>query len=157
MRSSALRGEGVRSLSASQAAQLSTYVHLQAGDSAERDAELSTFRDMPSAPSQPRPSQERLRHRYILGLVHMCVPRICADYENAYFSFAYSKAKSPKRFAEVWQELLALLASGKLKPVLFTGRYTLDTLTKGLDDLEHRRTWGKAVIRVREPPAPGKL
>jgi NADPH2:quinone reductase len=65
--------------------------------------------------------------------------------------------KSPKRFAEVWQELLALFASGKLKPILFTGEYTLDTVAKGLDDLEHRRTWGKAVVRVREPPAPGKL
>lgn len=66
-------------------------------------------------------------------------------------------AKGPKRFAEVWQELLALLASGKLKPILFKGEYTLDTLAKGLDDLEHRRTWGKAVVRVREPPAQGKL
>ncbi|KAI0293889.1 NAD-P-binding protein [Multifurca ochricompacta] len=27
-------------------------------------------------------------------------------------------SKSPRRFAEVWQELLAMLASGKLKPVL---------------------------------------
>jgi len=68
-----------------------------------------------------------------------------------------NSAKSPKRFAEVWQELLALLASGKLKPVLYTGQYTLDTLDKGLDDLEHRRTWGKAVVRVRERPATGKL
>jgi NADPH2:quinone reductase len=57
----------------------------------------------------------------------------------------------------VWQELLALLVSGKLGPILFTGEYTLDSLTKGLDDLEHRRTWGKAVVRVREPPAQGKL
>ncbi|KAI0259110.1 NAD-P-binding protein [Gloeopeniophorella convolvens] len=66
-------------------------------------------------------------------------------------------SKGPRRFAEVWQELLALLASGKLKPVLFSGEYTLDTLGKGLDDLEHRRTWGKAVVRVREQPQPGKL
>ena len=69
----------------------------------------------------------------------------------------FYSAKSPKRFAEVWQELLALLASGKLRPILFTGEYTLDTLAKGLDDLEHRRTWGKAVVRVREPPTQGKL
>ena len=77
------------------------------------------------------------------------------DFERD-LTFSHS-AKSPKRFAEVWQELLALLASGKLKPILFRGEYTLGTLAKGLDDLEHRRTWGKAVVRVREPPAQGKL
>ncbi|KAH9981893.1 NAD-P-binding protein [Russula compacta] len=65
--------------------------------------------------------------------------------------------KNPKRFAEVWQELLSLFASGKLKPVQFTGDYTLDTLGTGLDDLERRRTWGKAVVRVRQPYVAGKL
>jgi len=36
-------------------------------------------------------------------------------------------------------ELLALLASGMLKVVLFTSRYTLDTFVKGLDDNIARR------------------
>ena len=65
--------------------------------------------------------------------------------------------KNPKRVGEVWAELLALFASGRLKPVVYDGRYTLDTLTRGLQDLEDRKTWGKVVVRVREPTGRAKL
>ena len=58
---------------------------------------------------------------------------------------------------EVWAELLALFASGRLKPVVYDGHYTLDTLTRGLQDLEDRKTWGKVVVRVREPAVRAKL
>jgi NADPH2:quinone reductase len=58
---------------------------------------------------------------------------------------------------EVWAELLALFSSGRLKPVVYDGHYTLDTLAQGLQDLEGRKTWGKVVVRVREPAAKGKL
>lgn len=69
---------------------------------------------------------------------------------------SYQK-NNPKRVGETWTELLELLASGRLKPVVYSGSYTLETLTQGLQDLEDRRTWGKAVVRVREPAVKGKL
>jgi len=61
------------------------------------------------------------------------------------------------RVSEVWTELLALFASGHLKPVVYNGHYTLGTLNQGLQDLEDRKTWGKVVVRVRESSARGKL
>jgi NADPH:quinone reductase-like Zn-dependent oxidoreductase len=65
--------------------------------------------------------------------------------------------KDPKRVSEVWTELLALFASGRLQPVVYDGHYTLETLTQGLQDLEDRKTWGKAVVHIREPAARGRL
>ncbi|KAI0058587.1 alcohol dehydrogenase [Artomyces pyxidatus] len=60
--------------------------------------------------------------------------------------------KNPSRAVEVWKELLELLSSGRVIPVVYTETYTLDTLVKGLDDLEKRKTWGKAIVRIREQP-----
>ena len=64
---------------------------------------------------------------------------------------------NPQRVRETWTELLGLFGSGRLKPVVYGGNYTLETLTQGLQDLENRKTWGKAVVRVREPAVKGKL
>jgi NADPH:quinone reductase-like Zn-dependent oxidoreductase len=64
---------------------------------------------------------------------------------------------NPQRVRETWTELLGLFGSGRLKPAVYTRNYTLETLTQGLQDLENRKTWGKAVVRVREPAAKGKL
>ncbi|KAF8501790.1 NAD-P-binding protein [Russula emetica] len=69
---------------------------------------------------------------------------------------SYRKYK-PTRVSNVWTELLALFASGRLKPVVYNGHYTLSTLSQGLQDLEDRKTWGKVVVRVRESSARGKL
>jgi NADPH:quinone reductase len=63
----------------------------------------------------------------------------------------------PKRARETLTELLGLLGSGRLRPVVYDGKYTLETLSQGLQDLENRKTWGKAVVRVREPVVRGKL
>ena len=65
--------------------------------------------------------------------------------------------KNPKRVREVWAELFALIASRQLKPLVYDGRYTLGTLTRGLQDLEDRKTWGKVVVRVRDPATGAKL
>ncbi|KAH9055015.1 alcohol dehydrogenase [Lactarius vividus] len=67
------------------------------------------------------------------------------------------RKNNPERVGETWRELLDLLSSGRLKPVVYSGEYTLETLTQGLHDLENRKTWGKAVVRVREPAVKGKL
>ncbi|KAI0050495.1 NAD-P-binding protein [Auriscalpium vulgare] len=63
----------------------------------------------------------------------------------------------PERTVSVWEELIALLSSGRVKPVVYTETYTLDTLVRGLDDLEKRKTWGKAIVRIREPKEKAKL
>ena len=65
--------------------------------------------------------------------------------------------KKPQHVRQTWTELLELFASGRLKPVVYSGKYTLETVGEGLQDLENRKTWGKAVVRVREPTVKGKL
>lgn len=59
--------------------------------------------------------------------------------------------KEPSRQIEVWQTLLSLFESGKLVPAVFDKVYDgLEEISFGLDDLEKRRTWGKAVVRVKK-------
>jgi len=62
---------------------------------------------------------------------------------------AYTQ-KEPSRVPEVWKALLALFASGEAKPVVYTELFSLERLTDGLSALEQRKTWGKAVARVRD-------
>ncbi|KAG8886052.1 hypothetical protein FRB97_007928 [Tulasnella sp. 331] len=62
---------------------------------------------------------------------------------------AYYKHE-PEHPAKVWSELLALYADGKIKPIIYTEVYKHDALAKGLKDLVERKTWGKAVMRVRD-------
>ncbi|KAL0574243.1 hypothetical protein V5O48_007714 [Marasmius crinis-equi] len=57
------------------------------------------------------------------------------------------------RIAEVWRELLEIFKSGKLKPVVNPEVYSLERVTEGLSALEHRKTWGKVIARVREENA----
>jgi NADPH2:quinone reductase len=48
---------------------------------------------------------------------------------------------------------MSLLSSGKVVPILYEPVYDgLDDVTQALADLEGRKTWGKAVIRVRRDP-----
>ncbi|ETW84421.1 quinone oxidoreductase 12 [Heterobasidion irregulare TC 32-1] len=58
--------------------------------------------------------------------------------------------KDPNHVPEVWNALLGLLAQRRVLPVIYSQTYTLDTVVQGLDDLEKRKTWGKAIVRVRE-------
>ncbi|KAH8119400.1 alcohol dehydrogenase [Phellopilus nigrolimitatus] len=62
---------------------------------------------------------------------------------------AYAKLE-PQRIPVVWKELLKLFESERVKPVVYSEVYPLENLVDGLRALEERRTWGKAVIRVRE-------
>jgi len=46
--------------------------------------------------------------------------------------------------------LLELIAQGRLKPAVFEKIYEgLESVPQGLKDLAERKTWGKAVVRVR--------
>ena len=56
----------------------------------------------------------------------------------------------PSRIPIVWKELLQLLASGRVNPVTYSQRYTLDNLAEGLKAIEERKTWGKAIVQIKE-------
>lgn len=44
----------------------------------------------------------------------------------------------------------SLFASERVKPVVYSEVYKLDDLAAGLRALEERKTWGKAIVRIRE-------
>lgn len=44
----------------------------------------------------------------------------------------------------------SMFASAQVKPVIFAEIYKLERLVDGLGALENRKTWGKAIVRVRE-------
>jgi NADPH2:quinone reductase len=48
-----------------------------------------------------------------------------------------------------------MIAEDRVKPVVYDRVYTLDTLIEGLGELEQRKTWGKAVVRIRSDDAEG--
>lgn len=48
----------------------------------------------------------------------------------------------------------SILESGKVTPVIYPEVYPLERLGEGLVALENRKTWGKAVVRVWDGPAP---
>ncbi|KAJ9120242.1 hypothetical protein QFC22_003142 [Naganishia vaughanmartiniae] len=59
--------------------------------------------------------------------------------------------KEPPHVKTVWNDLLALFSSGKLVPLVYDKVYDgLDAVADGLHDLESRKTWGKAIVRVRQ-------
>lgn len=60
-------------------------------------------------------------------------------------------AKDPEHAIKVVMEILDLLSTGKLKPLLYDKEYNgLETVGEALQDLEDRKTWGKGVVRVRQ-------
>lgn len=53
-----------------------------------------------------------------------------------------------------WPQLItrhsSLLSSGRVKPVCYAEKYSLENIADGLRAIEERRTWGKAIVRVQE-------
>lgn len=45
-----------------------------------------------------------------------------------------------------------MFSSGRVQPVTYTEIYKLESLVDGLEALEKRQTWGKAIVRVKEEP-----
>ncbi|EPT04976.1 NAD-binding protein [Fomitopsis schrenkii] len=62
---------------------------------------------------------------------------------------AYAKFE-PQHIFEVHKAINGLLASGRVKPVVYTEVLPLERVADGLHLLEQRKTWGKAVVRVRD-------
>ncbi|KAI0319128.1 alcohol dehydrogenase [Amylostereum chailletii] len=58
--------------------------------------------------------------------------------------------KDPQQIKSVWKDLLQLLSEKRVSPVIYSQTYTLDSVVQGLEDLEKRKTWGKAIVRVRD-------
>ncbi|KAF9566754.1 alcohol dehydrogenase [Agrocybe pediades] len=65
--------------------------------------------------------------------------------------------KEPPRVPVVWHDILSMIGSGRVKPVIFSEVYKLDRIVDGLAAIETRKTWGKAVVRVREEVQGAKL
>ncbi|KAJ3553248.1 hypothetical protein NM688_g3715 [Phlebia brevispora] len=59
--------------------------------------------------------------------------------------------KEPQHIPSVWKGILDLLSSGRVQPVIYSDVYPLENLTDGLRALETRKTWGKAIVRIRQP------
>ncbi|WVQ99274.1 hypothetical protein IAU59_006406 [Kwoniella sp. CBS 9459] len=58
--------------------------------------------------------------------------------------------KDPASVVRVFLAVLDLLQEGKVKQVLYPKEYIgLDRVSEGLGDIESRKTWGKAVVRIR--------
>lgn len=57
--------------------------------------------------------------------------------------------KEASRIPEVWDALLGLFSSGRVKPIIYSRVYPLEKAVEGLLALERRETWGKVIVRVR--------
>ncbi|KAI0744870.1 alcohol dehydrogenase [Earliella scabrosa] len=68
---------------------------------------------------------------------------------------AYTKIE-PARVPVVWKELLDLFSSGRAKPVVYPETFPLERTADGLLAIEQRKTWGKVIVRVREPSSPAR-
>lgn len=54
-------------------------------------------------------------------------------------------------------EVLDLLASGKVVPAIYEPVYPgLESVARGLDDLDKRKVWGRAVVQIRKSDAADK-
>ena len=66
--------------------------------------------------------------------------------------------RDPAHAARVIKDLVRLLASGKLKPVIYEPIYEgLETVSQALTDLDERKVWGKGIVRVRREQRLSKL
>lgn len=62
---------------------------------------------------------------------------------------AYAKNELDK-IPEAWNALLEMFAQKLIKPTVFKKVYQgLESLPEGLKDLTERKTWGKAVVRIK--------
>ncbi|KZT26753.1 alcohol dehydrogenase [Neolentinus lepideus HHB14362 ss-1] len=69
---------------------------------------------------------------------------------------AYTK-KDPEHIPKVWKDLIALLSSGRVKPVVYSEVFPFERLPDGLVAIEKRQTWGKAVVRIRDESVMARL
>ncbi|KIY48074.1 alcohol dehydrogenase [Fistulina hepatica ATCC 64428] len=68
---------------------------------------------------------------------------------------AYDQKEYPRE-VQVWCELLELLSSEKLKPVVYPTVYPFERLADGFAALASRRTFGNVSLTIREEPSTSK-
>jgi len=64
--------------------------------------------------------------------------------------------QDPQHAKGIVADILNHLASGTLVPVIYEPIYDgLENVSRGLVDLDNRKVWGKAVVRVRQGEGEG--
>ncbi|CAG7850517.1 SubName: Full=Related to quinone reductase {ECO:0000313/EMBL:CCA67581.1} [Serendipita indica DSM 11827] len=86
-----------------------------------------------------------------LNLVLLKNISIVGTHWGAYAKFDKGRQK------EVWADLFALLESGSIQPVVYDEQFTLEQVSEALVALEQRKTWGKAILTVREEDGQARL
>ncbi|OCT53814.1 Quinone oxidoreductase-like protein 2 like protein [Cladophialophora carrionii] len=69
------------------------------------------------------------------------------------YRYGETGRRDPAENEEVWRWLNEMLASGKIKPVVYATYRGLESVPQALDDLASRKVWGKAVIEIQAPRA----
>ncbi|EJD51076.1 hypothetical protein AURDEDRAFT_182332 [Auricularia subglabra TFB-10046 SS5] len=70
---------------------------------------------------------------------------------------AYAKFE-PSRIAVVWKELFALVKAGKISPTVYEEIFEgLESVPAGIEAVTKRKTYGKAIVRLRKDAESAKL
>jgi NADPH:quinone reductase-like Zn-dependent oxidoreductase len=100
-----------------------------------------------------------LKQAQIIGYVShfpLTLPNRCLYIEGQMLTGKQRYGESGRRFPEekgrIWEELWPLIQEGKIRPVVYDEvKYEgLESVPRALKDLEDRKVWGKAVVRVDE-------
>jgi len=104
--------------------------------------------------SEPAPLEASLCHRRSLGCHSQYVP---PPPPNSYqTSLMRLSVQDPQHAKGIVADILNHLASGTLVPVIYEPIYDgLENVSRGLVDLDNRKVWGKAVVRVRQGEGEG--
>lgn len=55
----------------------------------------------------------------------------------------------PKEVESIWQNFMVMVDGGKIKPVVYKETYGgLESVARGLLDMETRNVWGRAVVEI---------
>ncbi len=96
--------------------------------------------------SEPAPLEASLCHRRSLG---------CHSHSYQ-TSLMRLSVQDPQHAKGIVADILNHLASGTLVPVIYEPIYDgLENVSRGLVDLDNRKVWGKAVVRVRQGEGEG--
>jgi len=57
----------------------------------------------------------------------------------------------PEETEAIWDEFMRFVDNGSIKPVVFKKKYDgLSSISRALEDLKGRKTWGRAVLSINE-------
>lgn len=74
------------------------------------------------------------------------------------YRFGESGRRDPEHTRKSWEGLDALLAEGKVKPVVYKMWVGLENVSTGIEELSQRKVWGKAIVQLQsEEPEKARL